>query len=72
MTRKIQLKVREHIIKQAVTQRVFAHRTGLREATISQMVNNNYKRVELEHLLIIMDYLKISDFNEILEIVDED
>ena len=71
MNRKIKFKLKEHIEKQGMNQKQFSQQIGLREATISQMVNNKYDRVQLNHLLIIMDYLNTSDFNDILEITEE-
>lgn len=71
MARKIQLKIKEHIQKQCLNQKQFAEKVGLREATVSQMVNNKYDRIQLEHLLTVMDYLEITDFNEVLEIIKE-
>lgn len=66
----IQLKLIEHIRKKGISQKRFAEKCGLRAATISQMVNNKYDRIQLTHLVAVMEYLEITDFNEILEIVD--
>lgn len=70
--RKIMIKLSEHIHRLGVQQKQFAEMTGLRPATISQLVNNKYDRIQLSHLLTIMDTLGITDFNEILTITDED
>ena len=72
MGRKIRVKLKEHISKSKLNQKEFSVKSGLREATVSQMANNKYERVQLEHLLKVMDYFEITDFNEILEIVEEE
>jgi len=64
----ITLKLNEHIKRMGVTQKEFAVISGLREATISNLVNNKLNRVQLSHLLTIMDTLGINDFNDILAI----
>ncbi|RIJ63785.1 helix-turn-helix transcriptional regulator [Rummeliibacillus sp. POC4] len=68
---RIKLKLDEHIKKLNIQQKEFAEMSKLRPATISQMVNNKYDRIQLEHLLKVMQTLDLTDFNEILEIVDE-
>lgn len=72
MNQKIQLKIKEHVKRSGLTQRQFAKEVNLREAVISQMVNNKYDRIELKHLLTLMQYLKTKDFNDMLEIVNDD
>lgn len=72
MNQKIQLKIKEHVKRSGLTQRQFAKEINLREAVISQMVNNKYDRIELKHLLTLMQYLKTKDFNDMLEIVNDD
>lgn len=72
MNQKIRLKVKEHVKRSGLTQRQFAQEVNLREAVISQMVNNKYDRIELKHLLTLMQYLKTKDFNDMLEIVNDD
>ncbi|WP_226087455.1 helix-turn-helix domain-containing protein [Mesobacillus sp. S13] len=69
MTRKIVVKLDKHIKDKS--QKQFAIESGLREATVSQLVNNKYDRIQLSNLLKAMDTLKIEDFNEILEIVED-
>jgi DNA-binding Xre family transcriptional regulator len=66
--REIKLTLGKHLKDRGLRQIDFAEQTGLRKATISQLVNNKYHRIELKHLLTIMDALKITDFNEILTI----
>ena len=68
--RQIKLKLREHIKKSGKTQKEFAEMVGLREATVSQLVNNKYDRIQLSHLLAVMDALNTTDFNEVLKVED--
>ena len=71
--RYIKLKLGERIKELGVTQKEYAEEyVKRRPATISQLVNNKYDRIELKHLLTIMDEMGTEDFNEILTIVDED
>lgn len=72
MERRIQLTLDKHLKINNINQKQFAEETGLREATISQMVNNKYDRIQLTHLLTVMDKLGIKDFNEILTIDEKD
>ena len=70
--RRIKLKLDEHIKRNNWQQKEFAEIAGLRQATVSQLVNNKYDRIQLAHLLAVMDALDITDFNDILTIVDEE
>lgn len=69
--KKIRLTLDKHLLNRNLKQFEFAEMSGLRTATISQLVNNKYERIQLDHLLTIMETLDITDFNNILEIVDE-
>jgi predicted XRE-type DNA-binding protein len=70
--RKINIKLREHIEASGKTQAQFADDVGLRKATVSQLVNNKYDRIQLSHLLTIMDAIGTEDFNDVLEIADDE
>jgi len=71
--RYIRVKVKERIKELGVTQKEYAkEHVKLREATVSQLVNNKYDRIQLSHLLAIMDEMETEDFNDILTIVDEE
>lgn len=72
MDEKIQITLAIHIKKLGISQKDFATLSGLREATVSQLVNNKYDRIQLSHLLTVMNTLKINDFNEILVIEKEE
>lgn len=66
--RKIRLKLDERIKALGITQKEYAEKVGMRPATVSQLVNNKYDRIELKHLLTIMDEMETKDFNDILTI----
>lgn len=51
-----------------ISQKELAQKTGLREATISELVNNTRSAYNKNHLLRIMEALNISDLNELLEV----
>jgi len=70
--RRIVLKLDEHIKRKGWQQKEFAELANLRPATVSQLVNNKYDRIQLAHLLAVMDALEITDFNDILTIVDDE
>lgn len=51
-----------------LTVRECAKLTGLRLATISDMMNGNKSSINLHHILVIMVCLRITDINDIVEI----
>lgn len=68
---KIKLKLDKQLKERNLKQKEFSEMSDLRPATISLMVNNKYDRLQLDHLLIVMQTLNITDFNEILEIIED-
>lgn len=66
--RYIKLMLNERIKTLGITQKEYADKVNLRPATISQLVNNKYDRVQLSHLIAIMDEMETNDFNDILMI----
>jgi len=70
--RHIKLKLDERIKSLGITQKDYADKVKLRQATISQLVNNKYNRIELKTLLTIMDEMNTTNFNDILTIVEDD
>lgn len=71
--RYIRIKLDERIKRLGVTQKSYSEDyVKLRPATVSQLVNNKYDRIQLNHLLAIMDEIGTTDFNDILEIVTDD
>nr|WP_283249517.1 helix-turn-helix transcriptional regulator [Lederbergia citrea] len=51
-----------------ITQKELANMTDLREATISEIANDTRSTYNKKHLLKIMEALKVSDLNDILEV----
>lgn len=69
--RSIKLKLNKRIEELDITQKEYAEKVGMRPATVSQLVNNKYDRIQLSHLLTIMDEMNTKDFNDILTIIDD-
>lgn len=63
-----QLKLKELLQKKGISQKELAGLTGLREATISELVNDTRSAYNKKHLLKIMEVLKVYNLNEILEV----
>lgn len=72
MGKRIVLTIDQHLKNRGLKQKEFAIQSGLREATVSQLTNNKYDRVQLSHLLKVMDTLEVKDFNEIFSIVEDE
>jgi putative transcriptional regulator len=64
------MKLKSVLDKKGVSQKELAQMTGLREATISELVNDSRSAYNKKHLLKIMEVLNISDLSEILEVRD--
>jgi putative transcriptional regulator len=62
-------KLREILKRKGVTQKELAEMTGIREATISEMVNDSRSVYNKEHIVKVMDALHIEDLNDILELI---
>ena len=69
--RSIKLKLNKRIEELNITQKEYAEKVGMRPATVSHLVNNKYDRIQLSHLLTIMDEMNTEDFNDILTIIDD-
>jgi len=69
---RIKIRLGDHLKNRGISQKEFSEMAGLREATVSQLVNNKYDRVQLSHLLTVMKTLEIHDFNKILTIEKDD
>ncbi|MEH7116945.1 helix-turn-helix transcriptional regulator [Neobacillus vireti] len=63
------MKLREVLERKGISQKELAEATGLREATISELVNDSRSAYNKKHILAIMEALKIEDLNEILEVI---
>ena len=71
MSKRIIVTLDEHLKIKNLMQKEFAEESGLRKATVSQLANNKYDRIQLDHLLKVMETLEITDFNKILRIVED-
>lgn len=70
MVKRIIVTLDKHLKTKNIMQKEFAEMSRLREATVSQLINNKYDRIQLSNLLKVMETLDINDFNEILSIED--
>jgi putative transcriptional regulator len=61
-------KLRELLERRGMTQKELASKTGIREATISEMVNDSRSVYNKTHIVKVMDALNVTDLNEILEL----
>ncbi|QNG59948.1 helix-turn-helix transcriptional regulator [Bacillus sp. PAMC26568] len=68
MKLEFQVKLKQVLENKGISQKELAQKTGLREATISELVNNTRSAYNKNHLLRIMEALNISDLNELLEV----
>jgi putative transcriptional regulator len=66
--RKVRVKVDEIIRARGITQTELAAKSGLRQASISELSNNMRNSINREHLAKIADALEIDDIRELLVI----
>ncbi|MFW7187357.1 helix-turn-helix domain-containing protein [Lysinibacillus sp. BNK-21] len=64
----VRLKLKMILFERGITQRELAEKTGLRENVISEMANNQRKTFNREQVARVIQYLEITDMNEIFEI----
>lgn len=64
----VRLKLKMILFEREITQKELAEKTGLRENVISEMVNNQRKTFNREQVAKVIQYLEITDMNEIFEI----
>jgi putative transcriptional regulator len=62
------IKLGEILASRGITQTEFAKKTGLRQATISELANNTRTIINKNHLSIVMDALNLVDMNDIIEL----
>lgn len=67
--RKIIVKLEGLLESRSMTQRNLVELTGLRAATVSELVNNQRSTINKEHLIRICDVLDIDDISKLIEIV---
>ncbi|MGR6906870.1 helix-turn-helix domain-containing protein [Lysinibacillus sp. BSL11] len=63
----MRIKLKEVMKERGLTQLKLAEMTGIRQAAISEIVNNRRDTINKSHLETICKALEINDFNEILE-----
>ena len=68
---RIQLKLDKAMKDRGITQLKLARLTGIRQATISDMVQNKRGTINLRNLERIIQILNIRDMSEIIELVDD-
>lgn len=66
------IKLKQLLDSKGITQKELATMTKLREATISELVNDTRSAYNKKHLAKIMEALKIRELNDILEVIIED
>ncbi|MEA0556091.1 helix-turn-helix transcriptional regulator [Lysinibacillus irui] len=64
----VRLKLKMVLFERGITQKEVAVGTGLRENVISEMVNNQRKTFNREQVAKVINFLEITDMNEIFEI----
>lgn len=64
----LSLTLKRILVERGITQKELAERTGLREATISEFVNNSRSTINKDQLLTIMKALDIKDLSRIIEV----
>jgi len=67
----VKVKLGRILKETGLTQKWLAKETGLHESVISGIVRDSKDSINKKHLAAIMKALEITDFNEILEIVDD-
>ncbi|WP_195536203.1 helix-turn-helix domain-containing protein [Bacillus paralicheniformis] len=68
---RVQLKLAQVLLDRKMSQKELCELTGIRPATLSVIIRNNTDKINYRHLGIIMTQLEITDFNEIMELIDE-
>ena len=63
----MRIKLKEVMEQRGITQLKLSEITGVRQAAISEIVNNRRDTINKAHLETICKALEIVDFNEILE-----
>ena len=62
------LKLKEVLERKGISQKELSRMTGIREGTISELVNDSRSVYNKKHLITIMQALNIVDLNDILEL----
>ena len=62
-------KLKKLLEDRGLSQKEFARRTKMREATISELCNNNRNTFNKKHLVTIMKALDLKELSELIEVV---
>jgi putative transcriptional regulator len=62
------MKLKQILEKKGISQKEFAQATGLREATISELVNDTRSAYNKKHILKVMETLKLEKLEDLLEV----
>jgi putative transcriptional regulator len=62
-------KLKELLERRGMSQKELSQKTGIREATISEMVNDSRSVYNKTHLVKVMDALNVTDLNDLLELI---
>jgi putative transcriptional regulator len=65
----IKLKLGELLMKRGMTQRDLHEKTGIRLATISEMVTDTRSVYNRKHIATLVEFFNIEDMNELFELV---
>lgn len=64
----IEVKLKEQLKRKGMSQRELSQRTGLREATISELANNTRSTLNQNQMFLIMDVLNITKLDDFLKL----
>jgi len=67
-TPEINIKLKQLLKEKNVTQKELAEKTGLREATISEIANNARTTINKEQIIAIMKALGVKELDKIIEL----
>lgn len=68
--KRIEFRLGKVLNRMEISQREFSRLTGMRLATVNEIVNNKKSNLNFDHLLAIMCFFETMDFNNILEVVE--
>ena len=68
MSRKIELRLKQLLDKQNMTQKALAEKTGIRESTIIDITRGSRTVMNFAHIAKIADALNIDDIRDLIEL----
>jgi putative transcriptional regulator len=72
MVKRVEIRLKNVLDDRNIEQKQLAELTGLSERTVSELCNNQTKRIPKEALAKIVEVLNITDLNELIAIIDEE